>query len=225
MLSGTRRSGKTSLALSMGLHVAANAHRHVLYVTTQETTVSLTQRLIGWEGDVDVLQIDRGRLRRTDWSVVGRAVESLSEVPLNFFAHPFPSLDQITLAVARVELKGTLDMVIVDCLQDLRGWSKAHSGERRGLVNGLVSLARTSCVPVIAIAPLRRSAEQKPPPFEIDDLRSAAAMKQVRRFLFTGPTFVATRRRQPSDLTTPKLMGVAQPNPSVSATGGMQVIL
>jgi replicative DNA helicase len=186
VIAGLRGSGATALALLITMHAAAELEYPVLYVATRDPVVSLMKRLLGREAKVPAQNVNTGRLRRSEWDAVGSAVQGLSKVPVSFYDHPLPSVDQLMVAASRLERDRPLGLVIIDRLPGLRGWRRGDGTARRRIANALSSMAQSLDLPVVVLANLRRKAGQQPSPPTSDDVRSRTAMEQFRHFILVS---------------------------------------
>ena len=150
---GHQNGGPLSLALRMSLNVASRMNRPVLYVTTRDPIITLTERLIGQQADLTPDQLHRGRLRRNEWTKVGQAVDRLSKLPLHFYDYPLPSLDQLLLVIARLQYRRELGMMVVDSISDMRGWSN-EPGSSREIIDSLSQVATAGRTQVAVLATL-----------------------------------------------------------------------
>lgn len=186
VIAGLRGSGTTALALRLTLHTAAVLKSPVLYVATRDPVVVLTERLLGTEAMVPAQQLESGRIRRDDWHSVGEAVQRLSTIPVFFYDHPVPSVDQLMVAATRLERDRPLGLVIIDRLPGVRGWQSGDGTGRQLIANALSTMARGLNIPVVVLARLRRKADQHPPPLTSDVVRSVMAMEQFHHFILVS---------------------------------------
>jgi replicative DNA helicase len=178
VVGGLRGAGTTLLALRIAKH-SATQDRAVLYVTTSDPIVTLTQRLLADESHVAARELDTGRIKRSDWERVRKAVQTLSQIPITFYNHPNPSVDQIVLAATQLERDARLGMVIIDQLQGIRGWARS-TRSRISVVSALSSMAVSFDIPVLVLAQFRRKMNGEPGPYCSDDLQGSRAMEGIR---------------------------------------------
>jgi KaiC/GvpD/RAD55 family RecA-like ATPase len=148
VLAGAPGSGKTALACSAAL-VAATSGVPGIYVNLADTSSNLMERMMTISTGVRSHQLRAGELERSDMSELTYAAAALKKLPLATFdgrgaGTTIGALRQIVRSW-RAEIPATCPFVIVDYLSMLHGDQ---------LARGLLELARSLSVAVIAVAQL-----------------------------------------------------------------------
>jgi replicative DNA helicase len=186
----------TAFALGMASHAALHARRPVLFFSLEMSRVELSQRLLCSEARVDSQKVRNGRLDDSDWTKITHAVGRLGEAPIWIDDNPNVSLMEIRGKARRLKSRvGDLGMVVVDYIQLMTGRAGAESRqvEVAELSRGLKILARELEVPVVALAQLNRSLEQRADKRPmLSDLRESGSLEQdadVVMFLYRDEVY------------------------------------
>ncbi len=174
--------GKTAFALGMASHAAMHAGKPVLFFSLEMSRLELSQRLLSSEARVDSRRMATGRLEDSDWTKITGAVGRLAEAPLWLDDNPNVSIAEIRGKARRLSSKvGELGLVVVDYVQLMTGRSNAENRqvEVAEISRGLKILARELHCPVVALAQLNRSLEQRADKRPLlSDLRESGALEQ-----------------------------------------------
>jgi replicative DNA helicase len=174
--------GKTAFALGMAAHAAMTANRPVLFFSLEMSRLELSQRLLCSEARVDSSRVRNGKLDDNDWSRITSAVGRLAEAPIWLDDNPNVSIREIRGKARRLRSKiGDLGLVVVDYIQLMTGRTSAESRqvEVAEISRGLKILARELHCPVVALAQLNRSLEQRADKRPmLSDLRESGALEQ-----------------------------------------------
>ncbi len=174
--------GKTAFALGMAAHAAMTANRPVLFFSLEMSRLELSQRLLCSEARVDSSRVRNGKLDDNDWSRITSAVGRLAEAPIWLDDNPNVSIMEIRGKARRLRSKiGDLGLVVVDYIQLMTGRTSAESRqvEVAEISRGLKILARELHCPVVALAQLNRSLEQRADKRPmLSDLRESGALEQ-----------------------------------------------
>lgn len=174
--------GKTAFALGMASHAAMHAGKPVLFFSLEMSRLELSQRLLSSEARVDSRRMATGRLEDSDWTKITGAVGRLAEAPLWLDDNPNVSIAEIRGKARRLSSKvGELGLVVVDYVQLMTGRTNAENRqvEVAEISRGLKILARELHCPVVALAQLNRSLEQRADKRPLlSDLRESGALEQ-----------------------------------------------
>ncbi len=174
--------GKTSFAMGMAGHAALEEDRPVLFFSLEMSRLELSQRLLCSEARVDSTRVRNGRLSEEDWSRISHAIGRLSEARLWIDDNPNVTVMEIRSKARRLQAKvGQLGMVVVDYIQLMSGRSNAENRqvEVAEISRGLKILARELQCPVVALAQLNRSLEQRADKRPmLSDLRESGSLEQ-----------------------------------------------
>lgn len=174
--------GKTSFALGLAANSAMRDNRPVLIFTLEMGQLELSQRLLCSEALVDAGRVKTGRLEEGEWSRISHAVGRLAEAPIYIDDNPHTSVMDIRAKSRRLKSRvGDLGLVVIDYIQLMTGRSAAESRqvEVAEISRNLKILARELEVPVIALAQLNRSLEQRTDKRPmLSDLRESGSLEQ-----------------------------------------------
>jgi len=144
--------------------------------------LEITQRLLSSEARVDATRMRTGKLSESDWEKLGRAVGPLAEAPIWIDDNPNVTVMEIRSKARKLKSQvGELGVVIVDYIQLMTGRSGAESRqvEVAEISRGLKILAREIEAPVVALAQLNRSLEQRADKRPmLSDLRESGSLEQ-----------------------------------------------
>lgn len=164
VVAGRPGHGRTSLGLSMAVHAATQCDRLAVVFSLEMRGEVLARRAQAAAAGVDSLRLRTGRLAETDWPRLSGGVGRLCEAPL--FIE-----DRRTATVAEVEevCRGAMErsghplgLVVVDTIQSISAEGATRDEAVISAARDLRRMAGTLGVPVVATAPVRRSAERRP---------------------------------------------------------------
>lgn len=174
--------GKTAFALGMATNAAMQTGKPVLVFSLEMSQLELSQRILCSDAKVDATRVKTGKLDEADWNRISHSVGRLAEAPIYIDDNPHTSVMEIRAKSRRLKSRvGELGMVVVDYIQLMSGRSNAESRqvEVSEISRNLKILARELETPVIALAQLNRSLEQRQDrrPM-LSDLRESGALEQ-----------------------------------------------
>jgi replicative DNA helicase len=173
--------GKTAFTLNVAGNVATRLQKPVMFFSLEMGAEQLVQRLMGAEARIDISNLRRGFIERSDWSRLAEASGRLSEAPLFIDETPSISVTEMRNKCRRQLHETGLSLIMVDYLQLMQGPSgyDNKATEVGEISKGLKTLARELGVPVVALSQLNRSVEarnDKRP--MMSDLRESGAIEQ-----------------------------------------------
>ncbi len=174
-------AGKTAFALNLARHVAVEEGQPVFVASLEQSRIELAERLLCCQARVDSHRLRKGHLNSEDMQKLIEAGGILRNARI--FIDDTPGLGMLKIAAnaRRLKLRHGIRMVIIDYLQliepdnrrDSRQEQVAHISRR------LKFLARELKVPVVALAQVNRSSEDrqdhKP---RLADLRESGSIEQ-----------------------------------------------
>jgi replicative DNA helicase len=175
--------GKTCLALDIARHAAAKQGKNVAFFSLEMSKQELMDRTIAGYLGVDAWRLKKGQLSQADFDRMGILFDELKKHPLYIDDDPDTTISNLRSKARRQQMEHGLDLLIIDYLQLIETTDRA-SGENRTqqvshISRSLKNLARELGAPVIAIAQLSRSTEQRTPPIPIlSDLRDSGGIEQ-----------------------------------------------
>jgi len=185
IIAGRPGSGKSAFALNVALNAAIREKKSVMFFSLEMGAEEIAKRMFSCIGKIDGDVLKTGKLKNTDWKKWNEAMSELSDAK-------FALDDSGGLTVSEVrrkcrKLKNSedgLDLIVIDYLQLLSSSAK-YAGQRVQEVSeisrDIKRLAMELEVPVIALAQLSRSVEQrkgedaKP---KLSDLRESGSIEQ-----------------------------------------------
>jgi replicative DNA helicase len=155
--------GKTTLALNMAQHIAVKDKKKVAFFSLEMSKEQLAQRLLCAQAQIDAQNMRRGTLSPDDWQRLTRAVGPLSDAELYIDDTASLSVMEIRAKSRRLKAEKGLDIIFVDYLQLMRGFSRAESRQQElsEISRSLKALAKELNVPVIALSQLSRAVERR----------------------------------------------------------------
>jgi replicative DNA helicase len=174
--------GKTSFALGLATHAALTSDRPVLVFSLEMSQLEVSQRILCAEARVDSTRVRTGRLTEADWGKLSHAVGRLAEAPIFIDDNANITVMDIRAKARRLRSKlGDLGLVVIDYVQLMTGRSSAESRqvEVSEISRSLKILARELDTPVVALAQLNRSLEQRADKRPmLSDLRESGSLEQ-----------------------------------------------
>lgn len=164
VLAGRPSSGKSALALQIGIHAALN-HHPVMVSSLEMTGEENGERAIAAAARIDLDRLITGReLEASDWDRMGAAIGSLNEAPIYIDDTPALTLNQLRARARRMRQRHGVEVLVVDYLQLLRteGRGENRNLEVSELAEGLKALAKELDVAVVALSQMNRKCEDRP---------------------------------------------------------------
>jgi replicative DNA helicase len=172
--------GKTAFALNCAQSIAIKQGKSVGMFSLEMSKEELVDRLLVNQADVDAWRLKTGKLTSDDWDRLSDAMGVLADAPIYIDDTPGLSILEMRTKARRLQVEHGLDLLIVDYLQLAQGRTKDNRVTEVGEISqGLKNLARELKIPVIALAQLSRSVEQrgtKKP--QLSDLRESGSIEQ-----------------------------------------------
>ena len=185
IIAGRPGSGKSAFALNIALNAAIREKKSVAFFSLEMGSDEIVKRMFGCVGKIDGDVLKTGKLKNTDWRKWNEAMSELSDT--KFYLDDSGGLTVSEIRRKCRKLKNSedgLDLVVIDYLQLLSSSTK-YAGQRVQEVSeisrDIKKLAMELEIPVIALAQLSRSVEQrkgedsKP---KLSDLRESGSIEQ-----------------------------------------------
>lgn len=176
--------GKTAFALNVLTNMAVNQKKSVALFSLEMGSEQIADRVLSTVSNIPMWKIAKGQLDTEDFTVMGEAMEVLSETKIFIDDKWSTTIPELKSKIRRLKIeKNALDLVIIDYLQ-LMSWSNSgYSGNRvqeiSEISRGLKELARELEIPIMALSQLSREVEKrvdKKP--QLSDLRESGAIEQ-----------------------------------------------
>jgi replicative DNA helicase len=169
--------GKTGYLIT-AFRAALAVQKHPAFFSLEMGDLSIGQRLIAQQFNMDTYKIRRGRV--DDWEAFRNATEWLNELERDDCYHinekPGVNTAYIHTVCKRLKSRGLLDIVFVDYVQLMSAKGENRHQQISLISRGLKELALDLNVPVVSAAQLRRDAEQKQP--KLSDLKESGSLEQ-----------------------------------------------
>ncbi len=184
IIAGRPGCGKSAFALNIGLNAAIHDHKSIAFFSLEMGAEEIIKRMFGCVGKIDGDVLKNGIVKNTDWKKWNEAMSELSDI--KFYLDDSGGLTVSEIRRKCRKLKNSedgLDLIIIDYLQLLTSSSK-YSGQRVQEVSeisrDIKKLAMELNVPVIALAQLSRSVEQRKDDKQpkLSDLRESGSIEQ-----------------------------------------------
>lgn len=174
VIAGRPGSGKSDLAAAIARRAVDQAP--VLYMSLEMSRDELMHRWVAAETGIAATGLAAGKISLKDWERVGPALATLASKPLHVDDFAASSIATMRAAQRRTGAQ----LIVIDYLQ-LIDTPAAESRQVAvsAISNGLKRMARQLDLPVIALAQLNRSLEQRADKRPIlSDLRESGAIEQ-----------------------------------------------
>ncbi len=197
IIAGRPGMAKTSLATTIGFHVARNwkgeitpdGHRKTVdggqvgFFSLEMSAEQLATRILSAQAEISSADIRRGNIHESQFTRLVDVSNLLSTVPLYIDDTGGLSIGQLAARARRLKRQKGLDLIIIDYIQLLSGSSR-RSNENRvqeitEITTTLKALAKELDVPIIALSQLSRQVESrddKRP--QLSDLRESGSIEQ-----------------------------------------------
>ena len=185
IIAGRPGCGKSAFALNVALNAAINEDKSIAFFSLEMGVEEITRRMFECVGKIDGDVLKTGKLKNTDWKKWNEAMSVLGDT--KFFIDDSGGLTVSEIRRKCRKLKNSqdgLDLIVIDYLQLLSSSAK-YAGQRVQEVSeisrDIKKLAMELDIPVIALAQLSRSVEQrkggdaKP---KLSDLRESGSIEQ-----------------------------------------------
>lgn len=223
--------GKSALAGNVALNVAIRARRQwlsdkeageqaplvprggVLLFSLEMGRHELAERILSARSNIDGEKLSRGEFNTIEQAALMAATDEVRELPLFIDETPNQTVSKIVAISRREARRFGLGLVIIDYLQLIQAEDRRQPREQQvaDITRRLKVLAKELGIPVVALAQLNRSVEQredKRP--RLSDLRESGAIEQdadVVMFLHRPEVFDPGHRKGEADLIIAKNRG------------------
>jgi replicative DNA helicase len=142
--------------------------------------LSIGQRLLAQQFNMDTYRIRRGRLEGDEWEQLRTRSEWLNQLEAEDKFHinekPGVNVNYIHTVCKRLKSRGLLDIIFVDYVQLMSAKGENRHQQISAISRGLKEIALDLNVPVVSAAQLKRDAEQKQP--RLSDLKESGSLEQ-----------------------------------------------
>lgn len=181
ILAGRPSMGKTSLGLCIGYNAAMKHNIPVAVFSLEMSKEQLAQRVLCAEAKVDQQRLRNGTLDEEDWLKLHETAGKLSKAPIYIDDTPSISIRQLRAKARQLKSEKGLGLIVIDYLQLLQGSRRSENRQQEisEISRSLKGLAKELQIPVLAMAQLSRSVEQRPNKRPVmSDLRESGSLEQ-----------------------------------------------
>mgnify|MGYP001370251700 FL=1 len=182
IVAGRPGMGKTTFALNIAEHVAAECGLPVGIFSMEMPGTQLAMRFVSSVGRLDQQRLRTGRLNDDDWQRLSYAMGKLHEAPIHIDETPgLNPIDLRTRARRLYRQYGKLGLIVIDYLQLMTSSKESdnRAAELSEISRSVKSLAKELSVPIFALSLLNRSLENRPNKRPVSsDLRESGALEQ-----------------------------------------------
>ena len=174
--------GKTAFALNLAVNAATLNNATVALFNMEMGAEQLATRMLSSVGQIDNNRLRSGNLETKDWKRVNEAISRLADTNIFMDDTPGMTIGEIRAKCRRLASseKG-LGIIIIDYLQLITGSTKGTNRQQEiaEISRSLKTMAMELEVPVVALAQLSRSVEQRDDKRPIlSDLRESGSIEQ-----------------------------------------------
>ncbi len=173
--------GKTAFALTLALNAATRGNASVMLFSLEMSKEQLGQRLLAMQSRVDMQNLKKGNLQRSDWDDINEALRELSKATIHIDDTAGISIMEMKSKCRRVKAESGLDLVIIDYLQLMNpeGRADSRTQEISVISRNLKLLARELDCPVLVLSQLSRAPETRSDHRPLlSDLRESGSIEQ-----------------------------------------------
>jgi len=181
ILAGRPSMGKTSLGLCIAYNAALKHNIPVAIFSLEMSKEQLVQRILCAEARVDQHRIRSGDLDEDDWRKLHETARVLAKAPIYIDDTPALSVRQVRAKARQLKAEKGLGLILIDYLQMMTGSRRSENRQQEisEISRSLKGLAKELNIPVLALAQLSRSVEQRPNKRPVmSDLRESGSLEQ-----------------------------------------------
>jgi replicative DNA helicase len=173
--------GKTAFALGLTRHIVVEENHPVFFVSLEQSRIELAERLLCSQARVDSHRLRKGHLSSDDMQKLIQAGEVLRNARLFIDDTPGQGMLRIAANARRLKLRHKIKLVVVDYLQLIEPDNRRDSRQEQvaNISRRLKFLARELQIPVVALAQVNRSSEDRQDHRpRLADLRESGSIEQ-----------------------------------------------
>ena len=178
---GRPSMGKTAFVLGIARNIASTQKLPIIIFSLEMSKQQLVYRLLSSEVSLETSRLRTGRIAPNEWELLGRAINSLSEMPIFIDDTPNISVTEMRSKARRLQAEqgGALGLILIDYLQLMEGSSDNRVQELSKITRSLKGLARELNVPIISLSQLSRGVESRTNKRPMmSDLRESGSIEQ-----------------------------------------------
>lgn len=175
--------GKTAFTLNIASFIGLHNLGTVAFFSLEMSKEQLMQRMLCSEGGIDAQRLRTGKLEDDEWTRLVETSNRLNQSPIYIDDTAGITVMELRSKARRLKAERGLSIIFIDYLQLMQGRGAKNSDSRNQEISdisrSLKALARELDVPVIALAQLNRSVENRQGrrPM-LSDLRDSGSLEQ-----------------------------------------------
>ena len=174
--------GKSSLALNIAKFFSRSSHKSSLIFSCEMDSKELMLNMISSESKVDLRKIKRGKCSTEELSLLNKARESLSDIPI-WTNENFPEFtEEIIQIVKEISKESEIGLIVIDYLQLLKTQNRTlrFENEVSNMMKDLKKLAADFEMTVLLLSQLNRGVDARDNKRPLlSDLRESAAIEDA----------------------------------------------
>ena len=173
--------GKTSFALNLVRNIAVDEGHPAFFVSLEQSRIELAERLLCCQARVDSHKLRKGSLNSDDMEKLIEAGGVLRNARLFIDDEASQSMLRIAANARRLKLRHHIKVVVIDYLQLIEPDNRKDPRQEQvaQISRRLKSLAKELNIPVVALAQVNRSSEERQDHRpRLADLRESGAIEQ-----------------------------------------------
>lgn len=182
ILAGRPGMGKTSAAVSMCIYPAIQEKKPIAIFSLEMSSEQIVSRMQSFVSGVNVSKIVKKQLSENEIHQIQVKSKKLAESPIYIDDTPNISLLDLKGKARKLVKEQKVEMIVIDYLQLMRSGLKTKNREEEiaEISRGLKGLAKELKIPIIALAQLSRSVEQRGGDKKpmLSDLRESGQIEQ-----------------------------------------------
>jgi replicative DNA helicase len=173
--------GKTAFALNIARHAVVEERLPVFFVSLEQTRIELAERLLCAQARVDSHKLRKGHLSGDDIGKLHAGGDVLRNARLFLDDSPSQGMLRVAASARRLKIREGIRLVVIDYLQLIEPENRRDPRQEQvaQVSRRLKFLARELEVPVIALAQVNRSSEDRQDHRpRLADLRESGSIEQ-----------------------------------------------
>jgi len=173
--------GKTAYALNLARHVAVEEKQPVFFVSLEQSRIELAERMLCCQARVDSHKLRKGHLASDEMQRLIEAGGVLGKAKLFIDDTPGQGMLRISANARRLKMRHGIKVVFIDYLQLIEPDNRRDNRQEQVAIisRRLKFLARELQIPVVALAQVNRSSEDRQDHRpRLADLRESGSIEQ-----------------------------------------------
>ncbi|HET7174048.1 MAG TPA: replicative DNA helicase [Nocardioidaceae bacterium] len=173
--------GKSTMGLDLARSAAIRHGLTTVMFSLEMSKSEITMRLLSAEARIALHHMRNGKMSDDDWNKLVRKMSEVSAAPLFIDDSPNLTMMEIRAKARRLKQRHDLRLIVIDYLQLMTSGKKVESRqlEVSEFSRQIKLLAKELEIPIVAIAQLNRSSEQRTSRRPLlSDLRESGSLEQ-----------------------------------------------